>query len=193
MTCEQLLLEHQQQQLHQHQQQAQQEHEDQQNEQHMQIQQHQQVMAEFKDDSLQFLGQKRPRFVTSCLSMKTVMRWRLTGDVNLDHIFGCSDSCTQDEKDRAEVIMRECGTVICLICQSSLSANKKAVRRHQQKNRSHLSALDLIEKGAHILDPHASLLVASKFPPLPASVKKAMTVQQQQHQQHAVMMTTGNY
>ena len=76
-------------------------------------------------------GHKRARFSTSCLSIKTVLRRQATGDIQLDHLFGCGDNASMEEKARADAIIRETGQVICTICNSTLSANKKAVRRYK--------------------------------------------------------------
>jgi len=105
-------------------------------------------------------GQKR-RYSTSCLSMKTVARWRLTGDVNLEHLFGCSDTCSFDEKNKAEDLLRESGQLVCVLCNSAISANKKAVRRHQVKNRNHLNLLSQLVSGAHVIDRNLVMTTAN--------------------------------
>ena len=104
----------------------------------------------------QLSGVKR-RFSTSCLSMKTVLRWRMSGDVNLDHLYGCSESCSLDEKAKADAILKDSGQLVCIVCNTPISANKKAVRRHQTKNRNHVNYVSQLATGHHVIDRNSTL------------------------------------
>lgn len=132
------------------------------------------MMGQYVDETggqnLTLSGQKR-RYTTSCLSMKTVARWRLTGDVNLEHLFGCSETCSYDEKCKADDLLRESGQLVCVLCNSAISANKKAVRRHQVKNRNHLNLLSQLASGAHVIDRN-SVMTTANSPRLRPMVSK---------------------
>ncbi len=127
------------------------------------------------DENEAAVGQKR-RFSTSCLSMKTVLRWRLTGDINLDHLFGCSDSFSEEEKMKAEEILIDSGQLICTLCNTPISANKKAVRRHQTKNRNHTTLLEQLMNGSHVIDRNTTLMAASTVHLRPVASKKLSDV-----------------
>ena len=175
----------QQQQLQQHQQQQQQQQQQHQQQQGRSI--HQNVhggggmvlMGPFVEETavsnLAMPGQKR-RYSTSCLSMKTVARWRMTGDVNLEHLFGCSETCSYDEKTKADDLLRESGQLVCVLCNSAISANKKAVRRHQVKNRNHLNLLAQLVSGAHVIDRNLVMTTASS-PRLRPMVSKTTMIE----------------
>lgn len=100
---------------------------------------------------------RRRRSSPSAVTMKTVFRWKSTGDVNIDHLLGCGDVATPAEVARAEEILTNSGQLVCILCNFAISANKKCVRRHQIKNRKHLNAIVQVSNGTMVLDPSSTL------------------------------------
>jgi hypothetical protein len=95
-------------------------------------------------------GRKRKSDAISSFSvgMRTVLRWKGKEGVNVEHILGCSDNSPPEERLRCEEVLKTTGQLICILCNVSVPANKKSIKRHQTKNKKHLARLAEIGQNA---------------------------------------------
>jgi hypothetical protein len=108
------------------------------------------------------LGKRKSFPASDGVSMKTLMRWKVTGAVNVDHLLGFSMDASPEEHNKAEELLTKTGLLICCLCGMSVSANKKSVKRHQVKNRNHLKAAADFAAGARDLDMEGAMAVANR-------------------------------
>jgi hypothetical protein len=108
-------------------------------------------------------GRKRKSDAVSSfsVSMRTVLRWKGKEGVNVEHILGCSDSSPLEERGRCEEVLKATGQLICILCNVSVPANKKSIKRHQTKNKKHLARLAEIGQNA----PEIGIAKVAAAPP----------------------------
>jgi hypothetical protein len=95
------------------------------------------------------IGRKR-KVSSSCVTMKTIIRWKSNGTVFVDDLLGFGTYATPQEIAQAEDLLIKSGTVLCTLCGTRVYANKKSVKRHQTKNRKHLNRAIEIARGAKL-------------------------------------------
>ena len=108
-------------------------------------------------------GKKRKSITSGGVTPKTIYRWKMTGAVSVDQLLGYTPGAREDHTALAEELLNKTGLVVCSVCSVVVSANKKSVRRHQVKNRHHLTCLH--EKGS-LIDESAlvkAVLVATNL------------------------------
>jgi hypothetical protein len=107
------------------------------------------------------LGKRKSFPASDGVSMKTLMRWKVTNSVCVDHLLGFCPDSTPEEHAKAEELLVKTGMLVCCLCGNQVAANKKSVKRHQTKNRKHLQAAVQMANGQIGLDVANGLNIAN--------------------------------
>lgn len=107
------------------------------------------------------LGKRKSFPAADGVSMKTLMRWKVTNSVCVDHLLGFCPDATPEEHAKAEELLVKTGMLVCCLCGNQVAANKKSVKRHQTKNRKHLQAAVQMANGQIGLDIANGLNIAN--------------------------------
>lgn len=75
------------------------------------------LMSGHESDEEEVKPGKRKSFPASdAVSMKTLMRWKVTQAVNVDQIMGFCCEAAPEDREKAEELLQKTGLLVCLLC-----------------------------------------------------------------------------
>ena len=101
---------------------------------------------------------KRKSISNDAVSATTVERWAVSGAVNVSFAFGFGLGCTPAHRLCAEHLLSKNGMLVCTLCTTAVSANKKSMNRHADKNQLHIRYA--AEHAAGIFEPNLEAAMA---------------------------------
>lgn len=106
----------------------------------------------------------------SSVNMRTVLRWRGKDGINVDHVLGANEAATIEERARAEQVLANTGQLICILCAAAVAGNKKSIRRHQHKNKTHTLRLAELVSGMPFPSTEAAMNTQVPLPYIPTGL-----------------------